>query len=628
MLLVDEIISDLESEAKGDYLLLEPHPDFQGQWKVNCLDSHYYFDFREKIGPYRAVSPASLESFVKMAETLDYKVAFFEDPGTILDGFSRLNEKPDITLVSKFDYTVNGLLPYQVQGYNMLKDQRAGVAMWDTGTGKTVLATALVKHHLSVSDIDAAWVVVKANNKINTQRKLYDTGEVESVVVPKLKRKRVELYETILSERGKVVVANYENFREDREFFELLFTDTRMMCVWDEMPTKLKNRTSNLYEAVKHTLFKNKGPSVAEKFFRPEWLAQYMLSATPIENSPEDWFNCVRLMDPDIYGTVSEFRGEYVSSYNHFDKNKPETWHKLDKIGLKAAHMTHQVDKTDPDIAKHFPEVIEEPFYVEWNDKDRKLYDEILKRGKAEKVNPLALINLLQMVCDEPTMLLDSAAHREAFNEELELFEAGELEDEPHKKGSEAAIKLIEGLDFSNKVHGKQEALKYLLMDKHAEQKTCVFTAANATLMPTLERRVREWGTNYVRYGGTDKQKQEAQDRFMEDPYCFVFLSSDQGSDSIDLYEGENIINYNLPWKWSTKVQRQNRIHRVVSEHNYNRVYTLVHDLSIEERKGKIIDIKKMYHEGVFKGSIKDQSTSARMTKGDIFYILTGERFD
>lgn len=628
MLLVDEIMPDLETESKGDYLLLEPHPDFKGQWKVNCLDPHYYFDFREVIGPYRAVSPAKLEEFVSFAEESQYKVAFFEDPTTILDDFEALNQVPEITLVSKFDDTINGLLPYQVQGYNMLKDQRAGVAMWDTGTGKTVLATALTKYHLAASRLHTAWIVVKSPNKVNTQRKLYEVGELDSWVVPRTKKKRIALYEEIMSVRNQVVVANYENFREDREYFEEMFTGTRVICVWDEMPTKLKTRTSQMYEAVKHTLFKNKGPSVSSEWYRPSFISQYMLSATPIENSPEDWFNCIRLMDPDLYGTVKEFRGEYVSTYNHFDENKPETWHKLDKIGLKAAHITHQVDKTDPDIAKHFPEVIEEPFYVEWNAKDRKLYDKILGKGKAEKVNPLALINLLQMVCDEPTMLLDSAAHREVFDLELKLYEAGELGYEPNKKGSEAAIKLIEGLDFSNEVHGKQEALRYLVGDKHLGEKTCIFSASNATLMPTLEKRLTEWQIPYVLYDGTDSQKQEAQDRFMEDPDIWVFLTSDQGSDSIDLYEGQNVINYNLPWKWSTKIQRQNRIHRVVSNHTYNRVYTLIHENSIEERKLKIIDQKKMYHDAVFKGAIKDQSTSARMTKGDIFYILTGERLD
>lgn len=638
--LVDDALEErLENEpkARGEWLFLEHHDEFDGQWRVECWDAYYYFDFREMIGPYKAVSPAKLGKFLALAEELEYKVAFFEDPATILDGYDRLNEEPDIFLLSDFEETVKGFLPFQVQGYNMLKDLHAGVARWDTGTGKTVLAGGLLKHHARLGNFDTAFVVTKKTNKVNTQRKLLGLADIDSYRIPTQGKKelvsgtfypRREFYEDTLEDTGRVIITNYETFRVDLNDIVSVFDDRRILVIWDEMPTKLSSRTSQLYKAIKWCLFDDESPACKVDKFRPSWITQYMLSATPIENTPAGWFNCMRLMDPSVYGTVTQFEAEYVSARaqfnarNPYDPGEPIAWHKLDKIGLKAAHLTHEVDKEDPDIAKQFPEVIEETFYCDWVDADLKLYREILKRGEMNNVNPIALISLLQMVCDEPMMLSNSAAIYEEFEEAYAIWAEEEIGPEPNKHGSAAAVELIQGLKLDNTQHGKQEALKELLCERHKGEKTVVFSALNESLMPTLERLLKEWGVSFVRYNGSEKQRQMAYDAFMEDPSVEVFLTSDMGSDSLDLYVGQNVINYNLPWKWSTKIQRQNRIHRASSMRDANRVYTLVYDNSIEERKDEVISMKKGYHDGVFKGVIRDNAVSARMTASDLYYIL------
>jgi superfamily II DNA or RNA helicase len=653
--LVDEQLEErlTDPAERHRWLLLDIHPEFSGHWRVNCLVDDYKYDLAEALGPYRAVSPAGLEDFRQEANEQGYEIAFFEDPMALLEAYDGLNEPPLFALNSSLPNTVQGMLPYQVQGFNFLKDLRGGVARWDTGTGKTVLASALVKYHQP--NYDFCFFVVKKNNKVNTVRKLLASAGVESILVagPKYKRKRA--YERARDAGKAVLVMNYEQFQYDfvtwkkekdgmggertvpdklTEWGEAFFEDRDVMCIWDEMPMKLKTRMTRRYMAVCHCLYKTKAPLVNWDKKRPKSLRQYMLSATPIEKDPEDWFNCVRILDPEIYGNVVDFRDEYVARYSYFDQRTPEDWHKLDKMALKAAHIVHQVDKSDPDIAAVFPETISESLYIDWNDEAYKLYSELEKLAdkldtdeESEALHILSLINLFQMICDAPSMIHDTAAKREIYESALEAWEAVEdnRADKPDPSGSDAALAFLRALDgkVTNKNHAKLDALRSLIAEVHPDEKICVFTKWNAAIMPTLEAELQEWGIEYVRYDGSDIQKQAAQDAFQNDPEVRVFLSSDAGSDSIDLDAGSVVVHYDLPWKWTTYIQRENRVHRATSQFDTVWYYTLLMADSIEERVLEIIMRKRGFHDSLFK-PIAGLSASARLTKEDFRYVLTG----
>lgn len=630
--LVDEALTEelsQDEELRRDYLILDEHPDFKGRWVVESFSPSWFFDLRNIVGPYKVVSPASLEEFMAEADSYGYKVAFFEEPFGILGAYEALNAEPEVALNSHMDGTVKGMLPFQVQGYNYLKDLDGGVAMWSTGTGKTVLASALLKYHRLKNNFDLGWVVVKAHNKVNTQRTLLRLADIPSVVLDGSKDQRVkQLGELSSAERGTVVVTNYEKFRTDLAEIKILTEDRDILMVWDEMPTKLKTRTTQLYKSVCECLYRTPCPAVDWERRRPHTLRQYMLSATPIENDPEDFFNTVRLLDPRVFGTVAEFRNSFVASYSFFSPTTPEKWHNLDKLGLMAAHITHQVDKSHPEIADQFPDVIEEPYYIDWDPKDHKIYNLLLKEAEKiglEDVNILALIGVLQMLCDAPSMVTNSAARREGYEAALEAWiENGGSA--PTTSGSEVAQRLVEALgshNLTDERHTKLATLKELT-ELHSDEKIIVFSSFNEGLLPIIEDHFTKWGVTYVRYDGTTKQKQAAQDKFTDDPDVQVFLSSDQGSDSLSLEQASVVIHYDLPWKWSTLIQRQNRVHRIVSGFDKVRFYTLMMANSVEDRKMEIIQRKQGYHEQVFKG-VQEGSDSARMTKQDLYYILTGE---
>lgn len=632
--LVDENLVDhfqSNPDDRKNWLLLEPHPEFIGRWLVEGFDSHFYYDLHEIVGSYRQVGPANLREFMRAAEDLSYKVAFFEDPTPILDELDRLNDPPvGFAIESSMPDTIGGLFPFQLQAFNYLRDLDSGIVRHSTGTGKTVVACALLKHHVLNESFDVAWFVVRAHNKINTKRSLKALVDLDSLVIQGTKKARAKQYEELAQDGPSIAITNYEKFKFDKELIFPLFDGTKVLCIYDEMPIKLSSRKSALYKSVCELLYCTKPPAVKWEKRRPAVLKQYMLSATPVKTDPESFFNCARLLDGgQSLGTVKEFRDEFVASYSFFDQNKPDSWHKLDKMGLKIGHMVHQVDRDkDPAIAKLFPERLEEPLYIDWDEKHRKVYD--LAASKAlewlDETNMLSLIGVLQMLCDAPSMLNNSAALREAYEKAYEKF-AG-LNDPwakaPAVQGSSAALAVVTALgQLSDVNHTKMETLKMLLTEKHRSEKAVVFSAFNEGLLPIIERWFSDWGVTYVRYEGSPKQKQAHEDAFRNNPDIQVFLSSDQGSDSINLPEASVVIDYDLPWGSDTKKQR-NRHDRITSTHQTIRRYHLLMEDSVEDRKKQIIDQKQAYHDGLFGGILEDQVISTKLSRDDLMFILSG----
>jgi SNF2 family DNA or RNA helicase len=604
------LMKRIAAHEAAEWLILDEHPDYPGQWIVESLEQGFLIDFIDLIGPYRAVGPVMLQRFLARAEEKGYKVCFTEQPLSILDANKALNDPPSIRLHSQLENTQDGFLPYQLQGYNYLKDLEAGVAMWSTGTGKTVLASALLKYHLQKGDFDFAWFVVKSHNKVNTQRALVGLTDIDSVVLDGPQKRRQETIAGLMEDPTvpKVIITNYEKFRIDLVHLLPLF-ERRVLLIWDEMPSKLKNRKTALYKAVRKLLYRKVNLSDP----RPVSLRQYMLSATPIENDPDDFFNCVRLLDPAIYGGINDFHDEFVASYSFY---QPESWRDLDRMGLKAAHITHQVDKTSPDIAEQFPKVIETPLYIDWHPDDREVYDQLLV--EARKMETLPAITVMQMLCDAPSMVSNSASLRRAYKDAVNYSE-----DLPGTTGSEAAFALQEGFtrSLTDDTHSKLQTLRQLITEDHKNEKIIVFSAFNDALLPILERKFLEWNVSHVRYDGTSDQKQAAQELFQYEDWVQVFLSSDQGADSLSLEQASVVIHYDLPWKWATYTQRQNRAHRITSEYSSVRFYSLLMVDSVEDRKREVLQRKQGYHQAVFEG-VTERNEASRLSREDLLYIL------
>lgn len=653
-----EHIAGLPEDEQRSYLFLTNHDQFSGRWYVDSLHQGFMLDFEDLIGRYRTVSPAKLAEFIEFAADLEYKVLFAEDPALILKTFEHLNDPPPFKLNSDMSEFLRskgmereaevvdqtGFLPFQLQGFNYLRaTERAGMAVWSTGTGKTALETGLIKQHLEIEDYDLAFVVCKRNNKVDTQRKMLKMGGVDySTILDGTPTKRDLLYgaidEQIEAGSPQVLIFNYEKFVWDEDYLISLIEGRNLVIFWDEMPTKLSNRGTRLYQTAKRVIYKTEGFGIKWEERRPDNLRQYVLTATPIENSPLGLLNQIRMVDPTIWPLIKPWEKMYVAKRNYFSK-LPEVFKNLDRMGLDIEHIVHQVDKKDPDIAKMFPAVREETIYVDWSPQDRALYDQLVdiakelnKQAKTDPsvkpLNPLQLIGVFQMICDAPSMVQRSAENRDEFEAILEatIDEDERLELEQYVSGSVAAQMLLEkrSTPITDDHCQKLVALRDLIY-KHSDCKIVIFSRLSDYIQPILEQRFKDWNVTYRTYRGTDKQRQTAKDEFRCNPDIQILLSSDIGSDSIDLPEARVTIDIDLPLTNARKIQRRNRVHRINSIFDWVIHYSLQMPNSIEDRIAEILSVKAGYHEGVFKAELGDQAISTRMTEADLWYAITGE---
>jgi SNF2 family DNA or RNA helicase len=284
------------------------------------------------------------------------------------------------------------------------------------------------------------------------------------------------------------------------------------------------------------------------------------------------------------------------------------------------------VDKTDAKVASYFPKLIEEPVYIDWNDKHRRVYDALASKAALmledeEDISILALISALQMICDAPSMINMSALKREEF--ENLLIEASD-DVEVARQGSEIAMRLMQQLgELSDENHPKLQRLKEDLTERYPNDKVIFFSTWAEYLHPIIMEHLDKWGVTYEVYAGTDKQRQTAKDRWRSDPDCRILVSSDAGSDSVDLPEASLVINYNLPWLFSRLRQRINRASRADSGHARLRVLNYLMADSVEERRMTLIEVRRGYHEEFTSLSVKE-SQSARYTMDDLLFALLG----
>ena len=118
---------------------------------------------------------------------------------------------------------------------------------------------------------------------------------------------------------------------------------------------------------------------------------------------------------------------------------------------------------------------------------------------------------------------------------------------------------------------------------EHSNEKIIVFS----TFRPTLEylkRRLLSKNISCIVMHGKTEDRNEAVEKFKNDTTIRVFLSSEVGSEGIDLQFCRCVVNYDLPWNPMRVEQRIGRIDRLGQEANSISVINIFHQDTIDDR--------------------------------------------
>lgn len=634
-----EMLPEIEANQHR-FIFLEEHRNLRGHWEVNSFDPAFVRNLDDVVDAYSSVTHLQWPKVVRAAEREGYEIVFMEDPEPVMKWLASLDQHPGVELDSDFEGTVGGLLPFQRQAVNFAKPLRAAIMNMGTGTGKSSVSIAWTKWLLDVEEFDCVIHVVKKNNLKGIARKLAKFAHIVAAVMNGTPAKRDDMYEQFAGElaRGErpTIVLSYNALARDSEVLIELLSGLKVGIVWDEMPSKLRNRTTKLYRGIaellytSYSVYERRGKKTNHYYPRSGYerfeAKHLILTATPIYNSPADVFAIVRMCDPEVLGSITEFERKYVRGIDPWG-NPQWDEHKLPLLGAEIAFMTFSVDKTDPEVAQHFPEVDEVQTTVELGERQQYLYDVLQQQyadmddselSSLERKDILGAINIFQLICSAPESVLQSAKEFEDW-----LAEGG---DPDTRRGSEVASILRDLVDDDEMFLTPSAKLAKLVerLEEREGRKTLVFTRMNETVVPTITRMLDALEIPYETYTGTmtDAKRQKAIDRFRADASIEVMVLTDAGQDSIDLPEADYVIHYDRPWTAVVKTQRQNRAHRLDSLHDLVTFDDFECKGTYEERVREINERKRGYDEGVFGGKIADASRTARR---DMLYALTGK---
>jgi len=331
-----------------------------------------------------------------------------------------------------------------------------------------------------------------------------------------------------------------------RLHLEKIPEDRFQMLVLDEA-----HKLRNLYGA-------DPPPQVALRFKKAleERRFRYvlMLTATPIQNRLWDLYSLVDLLTV-ARGHQNPFGSEGMFARKFIADNR-ETARQLkaearEEFRSNVYSYMSRVRRGDAKL--YFPDRVVQLHRVDPTAAELELIKVIAK--PIQKLNRLAQISILQALTSSPHALmaqLTNMARNGTVPQEL----------------AAAVVSIVAGMKKSTKLNGLGTLIDQLKRQNTERWRMVVFTGrleTQTTIQAFLEERGLEVG---IINGSSGQRNQDTIARFWKDPpACHVIVSTEAGSEGVNLQVANVLVNFDLPWNPMIVEQRIGRIQRLASEH-------------------------------------------------------------
>lgn len=446
------------------------------------------------------------------------------------------------------------LYEYQQQGMRHLAFTGRALLADEMGLGKTVQSIAAAELLSQLHGVKRVLVISPASLKGEWEDQIEKFSGQPSLIIAGPRAKRLQQYR----QDARYYLANYEQIRPDyAEINKILAPD---LIILDEAQ-RIKNWQTKTATSVKY---------LNSRF-------AFVLTGTPIENRIDEIYSIVQFLDPSLFGPLFRFNRDF---YQLDERGNAIGYRNLDKLHRRLRPV--MLRRRKHEVEGELPDRTVNNYFVPMDAEQRVRHDEyqyeVAKLASIARKRPLKkeererlqmCLSCMRMICDSP-YILDQNYRESPKLEELKMILNERLEGDEHKI-----------IIFSEWVRMLDLVREYL-----HEKKVDHAWHVGSTPLPERREEVR---------------------RFMNDPSCRIFLSSDSGSVGLNLQQADTVINLDLPWN---PAKLEQRIARAWRKHQTRpvQVINLISEDSIEHRMLDLLDQKRSLADSVLDGTGEESS--------------------
>ncbi len=295
-----------------------------------------------------------------------------------------------------------------------------------------------------------------------------------------------------------------------------------------------------------------------------------MLTATPIQNRLWDLYSLIDLLTV-ARGHANPFGSEGMFARNFIaDKRSEARQLKVDKRdefrSIVYSYMS-RIRRADANL--YFPSRVVKMQRVQPTPEELEIIQIIAK--PIQKLNRLAQISILQALISSPHALA-SQLERMALNKTAPLSLAKDVRE------------VVGRIKMTAKLKGLESLVDGLIKEQPTDWRMVVFTSRRET-QTTIEVFLRERGISTGLINGeSGTRNQQTIGNFKKNPPgIHVIVSTEAGSEGINLQAANVLVNFDLPWNPMIVEQRIGRIQRLASRHASVCIFNVILKGTFEE---------------------------------------------
>ena len=493
---------------------------------------------------------------------------------------------------------------YQVRGFNAIVERDFLILADSMGLGKTWQTVTAIEAKKKLGQLNRCLILAKASLLYMWRDEIEKFTNCKAIVYAGTPKQRMEISEYLhKNDDWTFLIMSYEMYRKSVDTVTGIDNTKPIECLVLDESHKIKNPTSKIGERIHYIPFKYK----------------YLLTATPLPNSPLESFNYLKLgnalppksiehnpfkVDNKVETLVDEwwaFQYRYCV-YGGYNDREIIGFKNMNE--LREAIQNNMLRRTKEEKLKDLPEVTFKNIELEMMPKQMKIYDAI----RREILEELAETDINKV----PTMLA-KITRLQQVTDSLQLIGVESKKDQSIKLN--ALDDLLEELILDAKekviIFTKFKSLLDILAEKYKKYNPAIIHGEiDSFALPekeALERCKRKYKDKWETMDDSERKsillklttspRQQEVYRFQNDEDCRMFLGTIEAcKEGLTLTAASNVIFIDYPWNWASYSQAYSRAHRI-GQKNAVTVYNLMCKGTIDEKVFNTIINKKSMSE-------------------------------